>query len=164
MTVRPVIFIDADGVLAHSKTVGRSRGEGLDGWRAHAAQLDRECVARLVAIGKATGARLVVSSEWRRFDDQHEALMMVLEDEGFPRYDLPLDTTPYLPKSDPPTSRRGYEIAAWLADHPHCGPAIAIDDEQPHGITTVFIANGFTTGGMQDHHVEQAIELLGRKE
>ena len=75
-----VIFLDVDGVLAHAGTYNRGRGEERL-WR-FAAQLDLDCMARLIRIVRATGARIVVSSTWRRFSDQIGGLRKGLQIAG----------------------------------------------------------------------------------
>ena len=57
-----VIFLDCDGVLNYTKyySTGQSNGN-LNGEE----DIDLKCVNRVLQICKKTGAKIVVSSDWR---------------------------------------------------------------------------------------------------
>jgi len=157
-----VIMLDVDGVMVHSKTVGRSRGH--NGIWAHLAQLDEEAVARVVRIVQATGARLVLSSMWRRHADQRNALGKAFYTAGLRRSLTTFGRmrTPHFGHL-PGEIRRDEEIRTWLLANPGVRRAIFIDDEPIKAIPGVWIENGHFTGGIQEYHVAEAIALLPKE-
>lgn len=107
----PVIFLDLDGVV--------TRNEG-------ATTEDRvrpACTARLDALVRRTGARVVVSSSWR-ITCTPERIRRYLASAG---YTGAIDSaTPVLPEHT-----RGAEIRAWLDAHPGEASAFVILDDWP---------------------------------
>lgn len=58
-----VIFLDIDGVLNYSKWYTSERNPGnLNG---EEGDLDPECINRIIKICNETGAKVVISSDWR---------------------------------------------------------------------------------------------------
>ena len=113
MVPRRVVFLDIDGVLAPIRRQDRY------------GDLDPACIRVLNEIVAAAGADVVVSSTWR-YDKTVAELQAMLEAEGFAG--RVLDKTPV---GDPGT-RRGDEIAAWLAEH-DVGGFVIVDDHADMG-------------------------------
>jgi len=157
----PVIFLDVDGVLAHSFSVARARNSGYRDWRRYAAQIDRDCARRLRRIVDLTGAKLVLSSSWRVDEDHVRGLCEALATAGFHYTQMPTnpdDHTPWLPVYGRPA-----EIATWLRDHPTVIRHLVLDDDavgDPTVLTQLRDRPLYHEGGLQDRHVGEALHLL----
>ena len=157
-----VIFLDVDGVLAHDKTFKKSRGhERL--WRFYY-QIDEDCMKLLVRVILYTGAKVVVSSTWRRVDDAYHALAKSLRVHGAPdRRSTIIGKTPSLDLRNDAglcIPSRGAEIAQWLREHPEVERYVCIDDGYIMGHPLVHIAGGHYNGGFQEQHAREAISKL----
>lgn len=118
--MRPVIFLDVDGVL-----IAYPEGEHTP------PQFTPRCVEAFKTILEAVPrARVVLSSTWRwpqHVNRLHEQWVA----NGFPEI-LAIDGTPDT-RGNPevsPLYRRGLEIKAWLDAHPDVGWWVVIDDEK----------------------------------
>ena len=157
-----IIFLDFDGVI----TVPSTR------WH-----LSLTHMKRLREILDATDAKIVVSSSWRRGGFEN-----FMEDIQNPDYFLckPLphnkdigtflypekiiDITPTIypqPLHREPGVDRGYEIDAWLKEHPEVSAYIILDDEEDflESQKPFHIKTKYTEGLTQDQ-VQEAINLL----
>lgn len=153
------IFLDIDGVLNFDLTIA---ARGMFG-------LDPICLSRLSRIVAGTGAQIVISSSWRiasSLDEIRDAMQL----SGFAFPDSIVDATPkwslrgtLIHGAYP---NRGSEIAAWLDDNGVLADdCVILDDDldmEPLAHRHVEILQGFYSGGLQDKHVEQALQLLGR--
>lgn len=126
-----VIFLDIDGVLNYTEWYVDDRNPGnLYGQEG---DLDPLCVDRIKHICDETGAKVVISSDWRL---SWLGTLSRLGRLGLTE-DYIIDKTPYF-KSDMP---RGQEIEYWLECHPDCTNFVIIDDrtdftddQRPHFI------------------------------
>jgi|ERR1035437_8087458 hypothetical protein len=98
-----VIFLDVDGVLC------------LDG-----SNMDPVAMTCLKDILTKTGAKIVMSSTWRLFDNLSKALVDALANVGI---DEPIGKTPYLARM-----KRHVEIEKWLSENPEVHKYAVIDD------------------------------------
>ena len=157
-----VIFLDVDGVLNDQMWL-RLYENG---------EIDKERVARLAEIVKATGAVIVLSSSWRvlpdELDDMDKWVWRQLVD-ALHEYDMSIyDRTPVIGMDRP------LEIKTWLDQHAGQVEAfVSIDDDfrkedyAKYGIEDCLVKTSFygvegNLGGLQDRHVKEAIEKLGR--
>ena len=118
--------------------------------------LNKKMVKRLHKIVGATGAKIVVSSTWRRF--KHN--LVYLQENGVDYIDI----TPIF--NTPPSERygqRGAEIQEWIDKHKEMNieKYVIIDDgwdfldyQRPFYVETQWL------NGLQDKHVKQAIKML----
>jgi HAD domain in Swiss Army Knife RNA repair proteins len=152
-----IVFLDFDGVL-NSETWARNGGVVNGLWT-----LDPEAVRRLQRIIDATGAYIVVSSSWRHGHTLDE-LRTILRDAGLTdpptaRYDLRswtvLDVTP-----DSLDGFRAREIRRWLDRNP-AHQFVVLDDSHDADIDGHFVQTTWPHG-LQDEHVDRAIEILNR--
>lgn len=157
-----VIFLDIDGVVNCSDTKERSPSKVIG--------VEQSKIALVKQIIEATGAKLVLSSTWRigwfyeetGSHDRDEQDWHYLRDEFFKQGLWFFDYTP-LDKS----RHRGTEIQTWLDKwEDEIDSYIVIDDSmydiwEMHEGHLIEISFGY---GIQDEHVKQAIELLGKKE
>ena len=153
-----MIFLDVDGVLnsaQYRKQIYPNRQELSYIER----NVDKQCLLNLKKILKETGAKIVVSSTWRK-DKDYNKFKEYLAKEGIGI----LDETPDLGESG---KNRGEEIRKWLTNYKEqVEKFIIIDDDIFHDfyeLTTYQIKpNMFENRGIEEQHVQEAIERLGR--
>lgn len=128
MIKNKIIFMDVDGVLNYTKWYYDDRNPGnLYGQEG---EIDPECVRRIVNICEKTGAKIVLSSDWRIDKNSIKRL----ERAGFPE-GLIFSQTPELiwdcfnPYACTDYSR-GREIDIWLNEHPDTYDYVIIDDRE----------------------------------
>lgn len=151
-----VIFLDVDGVLNCQKTEAKCRGF---------IGVDSKKVKLLKKIVDATDAKIVLSSSWKigwwkyhKEDQDQEGhyLDQKLKREGL----RIIDKT-----TDPDCERRGEGILNWLDDH-IVESFVILDDEvfdyEQCNIMDRLVKTSFydDDGGLQERHVEQAINIL----
>lgn len=164
-----LLFLDIDGVLNSGRwfheTVDQ-RKYSLEIGESMMARhpIDAEAVVRLNRICSATGAKVVISSTWRKFDDSYE-LEQVLRHYGFTG--VVVGATPVLDTRTCVAGRtihRGYEIENWLSGlYGHVQQYCILDDDddmlgsqQPNYVRTFFET------GLTDIEAAAAIEILNR--
>lgn len=143
-----IVFMDCDGVINSTSYYISDRNPGnLNG---QDGDIDHECVERVLRICKETGAKIVLSSDWRI---SWPGSLIRLEKAGFPE-GLIIDKTPELiwtrmsmhdymlsEEDEDYEFSRGREIDLWLKEHPDCTNYVILDDridfteeQQPHFI------------------------------
>ena len=152
-----VIFLDIDGVLNYTQWYTNNRNPGnING---EEGDLDPLCVNRIINICNNTGAKVVISSDWRIswYGTQLRLARMGLDENYI------LDKTPEriwitIPGFD---HSRGAEINDWLEMHPECDKYIIIDDrtdfksnQQKHFIHIDYHC------GITDEDMNKAINIL----
>jgi hypothetical protein len=158
---RPLLFLDVDGVLAHSGTIGRGRASG-EAWNTsfyHAATVDPESARHFVRILIETNARFVLSSTWRKSGHQVAGLRRALVNAGLSsraQHDAWIGSTP----TGGPT--RSDEIAAYLLreDPAHTHVLVIDDGWVPGPWLQLDPRPNWHTGGLRVEHADQAIALL----
>lgn len=155
--VRPLIFLDIDGVLvcANSAHVRMPTTSHL--------QIDPWHLKRFTELVEETGAEVVISSTWRVFYGL-EGMKKILGDAGFVHPDRVISITPNFGKASGITHfmPRRKEIERWLVDHvdPESPrPFIILDDEEDAGIEGHFVQCSWTWGFTQAK-LEEALALL----
>lgn len=156
-TNSPVVFLDIDGVLV---TWGSMHGNRRHPeYKAHL--FDRHCVEMLNRITDATGAKVVVSSTWRRNRD-FDALIAYLKDQGV-RAEV-IGKTPILDDYANGIYRavpRGEEIARWRTDADHRGMFVILDDDSDMAEVQHRLVQTSMETGLMRIHADRAIEMLG---
>ena len=142
-----IIFLDIDGVLVTDKGLRSAR---LAPW----APFDRAAVENLNILVRLTGAGVVISSAWRT--DPSLELKWVLKRAGVQC--AIVGETPVL-------GGRGFEIAAWLANHPGGVDQFAIlDDARDSILCGRFAPNLVLTtmeSGFDRKALRRALTILG---
>lgn len=152
-----VIFLDVDGVLndIHSRTRSPSGFIGIDD--------DKVRVLRQIV--KQTGAKIVLTSTWKR---EWDAIPELREPEGvylsnklWRRGLCILDKTD--DAGDP--SLRGAGIQRWLQSHGNVSSWLVLDDEifpdyEKEGIMSHLVQTHFRNGGLSEDHILKCIEIL----
>lgn len=163
-----VIFLDIDGVLNYTQWYVSDRNPGnLNGQEG---DIDPMCVERVLRICKETGAKVVISSDWRI---SWEGTLMRFERMGLTR-DIVIDKTPELiwtrmsmydymlsEEDEGYEFSRGREIDLWLEAHPECTNFVIIDDrmdftdeQEPHFVKVNPMC------GLTDDNADIAIMIL----
>jgi hypothetical protein len=142
-----VIFLDLDGVLNSRPFVA---GLGATEWDR---MIDRRAVARLNELVRRSGAKIVITSSWR-CQLPLARVESILRDHGLVAQIL--GATPRLRPS------RGTEIQAWLdaAEDPPEAFVILDDVDDVDHLGTYLVLTTWEAG-LQDEHVERALEHLG---
>jgi hypothetical protein len=155
------IFLDVDGVLNHRAYLIEAaeiynKGESNETW--HLKQLDGQAVARLDALLRRTGAKVVISSSWRGLVQ----LPGWLRERGLSEAHEIVGVTPRIP------GPRGLEIQEWMTRHRVAPEQIVIlDDEDDMAhlahrlVQTSFMDDD---GGLRERHVERAVALFETKQ
>jgi hypothetical protein len=175
-----VIFLDVDGVLnseaflrvlearhaqlGHTEPPSPKRETTCDCFKLYN-QIDRAAVARLNRIVAATGAKIVISSSWRKLFDPPE-LHRIFTEHGLVAEII--GETPDGPNDEAlraehrHTDRifRGHEIDYWLRQHPTVERFVILDDGGDMVMHAGRLVQTDSDDGLQDVHVEQAIQLL----
>lgn len=144
-----VIFLDVDGVLNSRKTTRRTAGGYVF--------VGSRQVKNLKHIIKETGAKVVLSSDWRydREDPAYNRDFLELKDELL-RYGIRFyGFTPELP-----SAHRGAEIDQWLNNHEEVCGSVILDDRadiepnKDHWVRTTM------SHGLGVKETEDAIRIL----
>lgn len=144
-----IIFLDVDGILNSSDTKVTFNGFIF---------VEEKFVGRLAHLVHKTGAKIVLSSDWRYNHDAHYmALCSVLG-----RYGLEIfDETPVF--KDGSLFCRQKEIKDWLIDHPDVERFIVLEDFWPmpefENKELILVPNG-----LENSNVELGIKILNREE
>lgn len=147
-----VIFLDVDGVLNSRKTIRRTKG----GYTF----VGSRQMKRLKRIVSETGAKVVLSSDWRydRNDPRYNSDFLELKNELL-KYGIRLyGYTPELP-----SAHRGMEIDCWLKEHGEVCNFVILDDRtdiepnKGHWVQTVMSC------GLGDEEAKNAIHILNSK-
>ena len=122
-----VIFLDIDGVLNYTEWYVSDRNPGnLEGQEA---DVDPLCAERINRICRETGAKVVLTSDWR----VNWPYCIDRLGRGGLEKDLVIDKTPehmWLEHAPEDYKSRGAEIEHWLSDHPECDSYVILDDRK----------------------------------
>ena len=160
---KAIIFLDIDGVLNSSAYFKENKSKG------HADISDFH-LQMLAKIYHTCNAKIVLSSSWRELDveDLHVYWMYQYLLDELARYDMEIiDKTPIVDMNRP------LEIKTWLDNRPDKDEInfISLDDDwskehyDEYGIgdclvKTRFFCHDISEGGLQQKHVDLAIEKL----
>lgn len=158
-----VVFLDIDGVLNYTQWYVSGRNPGnLDGKEG---DIDPLCADRVNLICEKTGAKIVLSSDWRI---SWPYCIDRLEKGGI-KQGFVIDKTPehmwveHCGKDFSDYTSRGSEIDDWLSRHPECDRYVILDDRkdftEEQKINFVHINS---MCGIDDTDVDFAIQILNR--
>lgn len=164
-----VLFLDIDGVLNCEKTFVNRHNEYLN-TGVRQIELENIMIQRLSRIVFSTGAKVVLSSTWRKFFYNNGNAIVANCDKGaellqrLNNYNIEIyDITPY-----DENRNRAKEIYVWLMEHPEVDNFIIIDDEtvnfrkcSAQVVKTYFDYSSEL--GLCDSHVDEAILKLNRE-
>ena len=150
-----IIFLDIDGVL---------NCNGSDTINGVLLGVDDDKLVRLKEIISSTGAKIVLCSSWKsywqKYDKSEQGELGEYLDDRFAEHEICITD-----KTIDKGHNRGEGIANYILEH-DIKSWIVIDDEvfsdyETYGILPHLIKTAFWDGGLQDNHVNQAIEKLG---
>jgi hypothetical protein len=127
-----VVFLDIDGVINDDKTIhdawvlvgrGELEKDPSTKYPPGPSMISSNMVAHVKAIIDATDAKIVISSTWRRSHTLQE-LIAFLEQKGL--VSASKCVIGITPGDD--SIPRGYEIEAWLHEHPEVESYVVLDD------------------------------------
>lgn len=151
--MKPVIFLDIDGVLITLKSFGQGKKSG------RSAQPMSECVEQLNRIVRETGAGIVLSSTWRYDNDPVELLHRFRVEAEC------LGATPELIRQTRGSSlvvvpQRGDEIRQWLTINEGVERFVILDDDDDMGKLKPFLVQTTFADGLTAETADDAISLL----
>jgi len=127
MKIKPIIFLDFDGVLETIYWEQEDSGEWTLNSRKQGSRGDRylnnkQAIGWLNELYKKIPYDIVVSSTWR-MSRSVETLQNIITNSGFLKEIKVIDKTPVL------YQQRGWEIQKWIDDNNFKGKFIIIDDD-----------------------------------
>ena len=161
-----IIFLDVDGILNSLAYFEENKGKGH-------AEISDYHLQMLAKIYHTCNAKIVLSSSWRELDDESDIHVykqyQYLLDE-LARYDMEIiDKTPVIRMNRP------LEIKTWLDGRLDKEDIkfVSLDDDftasayREYGIEdclvkTRFFCDKLSEGGLQQEHVDKAIEILSK--
>lgn len=160
-----IIFLDVDGVLNSMAYFEQNKGKGR-------IEISDYHLQMLAKIYHTCNAKIVLSSSWRELDDEsdiHVYWMYEYLINELARYDMKIiSKTPVIDMNRP------LEIKTWLDNRIDKDNIrfVSLDDDfskdkyDVYGIgeylvKTEFFCKDISKGGLQQEHVDKAIEILG---
>jgi hypothetical protein len=175
-----MIFLDIDGVLnseayvlkleekhralGHTDPARPKRETTCDCFKLYH-QIDREAVTRVNRLVEATGAKIVISSSWRKLFDPPE-LHRILGEHGLVAEVIGETPDgahdPEMQETYGHTARiyRGHEIDLWLKKHPEVERFVILDDGSDMAMHKNRLVQTDCEEGLLDDHVELAIRVM----
>ena len=144
-----VIFLDIDGVLNDIRT----KSTTMMGFKF----IDTSKILRLRSIVEATGAKIVLSSDWRydREDPILNSDFLELR-ERLAKHNLTFyDFTPEIDWNS-----RGLEIQTWLEAHPEVSQYVILDDRDDMEPNMEHLIQTTMLHGLTDRLTKRAIAFL----
>jgi hypothetical protein len=148
-----VIFLDIDGVLNSVDWMMRGGSEIIN-YEDGGTQLDPKAVTLLESIVKNSGAKVVISSTWRRMYG-YEQVAVFLRRHGFTGEVI--GETPYFYE---PGKVRGDEIQAWLDEHPEVKYFAILDDDSDMAHLMGRLVHTKYPHGLLPEHEPKILQLL----
>lgn len=148
-----VIFLDIDGVLNSPCYFKKCLEDGRKD--AYQYTFDPDCVKYLNMITDTTGAKIVISSSWRKTSTIEE-LKKKFNEQG-----VTGEIIDFTPKTDLP---RGQEIVNWLEGNSHIEGFVILDDNAD-AITSYFVGMMVQTSwsrGLSYENVFKSLEILAK--
>lgn len=159
MDKRKIIFLDCDGVI--NSIQWEAVRKDMPPASVIDNAIDPRCLGRIISICNETGAKIVISSDWRI---NWPFARTRLEHAGIPE-GLIIDRTPVL-NIIPGLHHysRGEEIQAWLEEHADIYDYIIIDDREDFMPDQIRFHLVHTNNwiGISEQDERAAIEMLSR--
>lgn len=159
MEKRKIIFLDCDGVI--NSVQWEAVRKDMPPASVIDDAIDPRCLERIVSICDATGAKIVLTSDWRI---NWPFARTRLERAGIPE-GLIIDRTPVLNViSGMHHYSRGEEVKAWLDEHDDIYDYIIIDDREDFLTDQIRLHLVHTNNwvGITEKDRQAAIEMLSR--
>jgi len=156
-----VVFLDVDGVLNDRNILANARHETIDKAEWLRSMIGQFYVDRVKKIIEKTGAKIVLSSSWRRMFKSLDEIKLFMKDIGFNPNDVIGETPDGYP------IYRGLEIQKFISDWEgeEIDSIVILDDRKPkhfcHLAHRLIQTEGWNVG-ITDEDVEKAIELFNQ--
>lgn len=147
-----VVFLDMDGVMGAARVWAQNASKR---WTSPAGWVDPAMVPRLNRLVRRTGARVVVSSSWRKYIGG-DGVAAVLWACGF--VGEVIGATPVM--GDEPETWRGREIDRWLMGRADVDRWVVLDDLAVAVDAGRLVRTNMQVG-LTDADVERAVAILG---
>ena len=149
---KKLIFLDVDGVL-NSWTYWKNLSPDAQYELRH---IDGNAIKKLKRIVDKTGAEIVVSSTWRKFNEDMHILATRLSVYGLNI----MSKTPVLYNKE-----RGHEITAWFESHPEYKDAtyVILDDDADMNVHMDRLVKTDYVYGLTNSKAERAIKMLNEE-
>lgn len=145
-----VLFLDVDGVLNNDDWAWEMFNKyKIEVYRNNI--LYQPHLVQLRRIINKTGAKIVVSSSWRKIPSAYEDLKHWLKMYGMEVY----SETPYV------GGIRGDDIEAWLEKHKDVEEYAILDDDTDMGQCYGHLINTFYMEGLTPEMADRCIKMLG---
>jgi hypothetical protein len=164
-----IVFLDIDGVLnsvdwfKRRDPAVRKERDGSDESYAMC-QIDDLAIGQLNRLVAETGAKMVISSTWRKYWSQ-EAILGMLRLRGFTGEVIGMTLDLWSRKMEEVAVwrevGRGLEIQAWMEDHPGTESFVILDDDSDMGLLRPRLTHVANESGLCASHVEEAVRLFG---
>ena len=151
-----IIFLDIDGVLnsaAYRQRMGR---------KYYAQIIDREKMPLLKRIAEETGARIVLSTSWRKFWSEGETQLDQIGEyinELFAEFGLSVySKTPVLENRG-----RNEEIIAWLDGKRYVDTYVILDDKDfgwSEALSMHFVQTDQNGDGLEEEQLQDVVDVL----
>ena len=149
---KKLIFLDVDGVL-NSWTYWKNLSPDAQYELRH---IDGNAIKKLKRIVDKTGAEIVVSSTWRKLNEDMHVLATRLSVYGLNI----MSKTPVLYNKE-----RGHEITAWFESHPEYKDAtyVILDDDADMNVHMDRLVKTDYVYGLTNSKAERAIKMLNEE-
>lgn len=153
-----IIFLDIDGVLNSNQYWKSLHEKGEKQYPVRMEfELDPKCLRNLKKIVDETGAKIVITSTWKKLPKKMEMFKEYISKNGLFVY----DQTPCHPEG---AGNRGEEIRQYLNEHKgQVEKFIVLDDDifpDFNELTQYLIKTSFYKNGLCQNHVTEAIKRL----
>lgn len=167
--LRPLIFLDFDGVIVTRPSLIHGDELIRTGAGTKSDMISPECLAQLQRICDETGAGVVISSMWRKNREGAGLPLLKAGFKGVLLGDTPNVHATKVANGEYVTSPRGAEILVWLwryYRHDDRLPNyVVLDDESDAGFghDGHFVQCGIDDGGLTQERADAAINILRGK-
>lgn len=148
-----VVFLDIDGVLNHHQwleNLSPVLEMSNDQWWVE--MIDPSLVVHLNSLLHQTGAKVVVSSTWRRHFNP-EGMQRILTQVGFKGEVIDCTTKDTM-------ECRGLQISKWVQEHPEVTSFVILDDRSDMAHLGHLLVRTSEDEGLGPDHVIKACEIL----
>lgn len=149
-----ILFLDIDGILNSEYSCKHPTMQYKLGQDDTADTFDVNCVNRLINIIDKTGAKIVISSSWRKLFDKDE-IIEYLKKHGI------IGVVGFTPDLK---HHRGFEIQAWLDEHKDIDKFVILDDDDDMFHLSSKLVKTDWKLGLQEKDMDKVIEMLGLME
>lgn len=147
-----IIFLDVDGVLNSIRKLKEVYDKTHKPHSGNNYPFDEVCLENLKMLVNKTNSKLVISSTWRKYEEDVDVLLNVLKEYGLDKEVVGF--TPIL------NSRRGLEIKEYLSSLNEEVNFIILDDDSDMGELLPYLVKTDINVGLTEENVQDGIKKL----